>query len=99
MSSWARRGARCICIGAPNGQWRNYETGEQITGPIKRQRCTIVGIETDERGQHLEFEEWPDRLFRAVWFRPMAEPSEAADVALFAHHLLVSPSQVERVLA
>lgn len=99
MSSWARRGGRCVCIGAPNGRWRNFDTGEQIDGPIKLQRLKIVGVETDDLGQHLEFAEWPDRLFRAAWFRPVVEPSQEQDVAMFVHHLLVTPVSGERVSA
>lgn len=88
MNSWARRGARCVCI---PGNGRSADTADRshkVDGPRKGDQVTVLSVEHEPHGVYLEFAEWPCLTFRAAAFRPVVERSQEQDVAVFAHHLV-----------
>lgn len=93
-----KRGQKCVCIAAPNGQWRCKVTGEVVAvGPKYRSTYTITDVVHFEDGHvSLVLAGWSEACFSARWFRPVVERSMRQDIALFAHHLV---GDGDRVLA
>ena len=92
MSSWARPGAKCVCV--KDGGWGS-SPGAKVPG--YGQVLTVRTVETVSGGTGLTFAEiinepyssaidgYGECLFNCVWFRPLVDQSD--DVALFTHHL------------
>ncbi|WP_375599342.1 hypothetical protein [Devosia sp. Naph2] len=86
MSSWARIGAKCMCI-AENGSWVPVGHSDRPAPDFPAFGDVFVIAEVLERpsGVFLGFAEFAEASFSIRCFAPVVE--QPNDVALFTHHL------------
>ncbi|UYN98381.1 MAG: hypothetical protein KIT02_10425 [Devosia sp.] len=87
MNTWAKPGAKCVCVLSSWGHWApvGHDADAAPDFPANGDILVIVEVLSRARGLYLGFAEYGEACFHIENFKPVVDQSD--DVALFVHHL------------